>query len=267
MERDARKTLLAKRLDDGFVVLSDETQDSDGDIIRQAGWDFARAPGMEIPMTLAHDKSTFPLGKWTLKLDAEGRQLLGKPTFAAEEDPARAGVAAKLWDGGFINATSVGFRIPEGAEVKNMPNGWGREYIRGHQVYEAAICIAGANPNARKALESAVEKGIITAEEKAVMDGDEPMTRSEFRAWADGFAERMEKAITKAAAVAAPGDPAPAAKGPAASKQEPPADDKGAMRDVLARVAKMIDDLEERKAKQITEAVQAVVTYHLGRLD
>lgn len=169
------RTFTAERADDGRVTLSTETPcPQDGLILLSGGWDLSRFDKVAPKMFYNHSTSgsqDFPIGRWEDVQIKDGK-LVAKPVFAAEEHPERAGVIAKLWDGGFLDDVSVSFRVDTSALGAPVKAEDGRTYqVSGkHELLECSVVGIGADPNAGKGrMAEAVARGVITEEEAESM--------------------------------------------------------------------------------------------------
>jgi HK97 family phage prohead protease len=146
-------------------VGSDETPDRDHDIIEVAGWNLAEY--MKNPVFLwAHQHHDLPVGKAINVIkDIAAKKLRFKIKFPTAEEYPFADTVYRMYKGGYLNATSVGFRgvkyqTRNEPEVQMLPE-WqrGRRYIE-QDLLELSAVPVPANPNA---LISARSAGIITA--------------------------------------------------------------------------------------------------------
>lgn len=164
-----RRTHTVERTEDGFVVLSTETPcPQDGLILPAGGWDLSRIrESVALKMFYGHDTWAFPIGRWD-DVQVRDNKLIGRPVFAADEDPGRAGIAAKLWDGGFLDDVSVSFSCDPKLMTGPIPGDDGRSYMVSgkHTLREASVVGIGADQNAGKGrLAEAVAAGAITRAE------------------------------------------------------------------------------------------------------
>jgi hypothetical protein len=122
-----------------------------------------------------------PIGRWE-RVRVVGKRLVGRPVFASEEDPARAGMIERLWDGGFLDDVSVSYRVDSSALGERRKVA-GVEYRESwsHELIECSIVCIGADPKAGKGrLAEAVSRGIITdAEARSLVPVDKPSPSSE----------------------------------------------------------------------------------------
>ena len=90
-----------------FAITS-ESVDREHDTIALAGWDTANY--LNNPVVLwAHDSRSLPIGR-AERLITESKLLKADDRFATAEQNPLAENVLQLVDGGFLNATSVGFR-------------------------------------------------------------------------------------------------------------------------------------------------------------
>ena len=165
-------------------VLSTETVDRDGDIIRQRGWDlkaFRRNP----VVLLSHDSSQLPIGvvENIKKCEHKGRPaLVGDIKFAVDESE-RAAEAFRLAKAGVLKAGSVGFMpiktfIPP-TDEKRDELGLGKYGVvfEKSSLLEFSLCSVPSNPDA---IQCSTEKEIermLRARAKSYIDA-EPVTDS-----------------------------------------------------------------------------------------
>jgi HK97 family phage prohead protease len=125
-------------------VLSDETVDRVGDIIRADGWDLASFKQNPIAL-FAHDHEKV-IGVWK-NVRVKGKQLLGKLELAAEGTSEFIDTTRRLMEQRILKAVSVGFRVKEYEPLdKNNPmGGWD---IKQALLMETSVVAVPANPNA-----------------------------------------------------------------------------------------------------------------------
>lgn len=91
-------------------IISTANLDRYGDKIEVEGWDL-RAYKRNPVVLFAHDQWSPPIGKaLPSSIKAEGKNLLATAEFATADIYALADTIFKLYKGGFMKATSVGFR-------------------------------------------------------------------------------------------------------------------------------------------------------------
>jgi len=89
-------------------VISTPALDRDNDVIDQSGWDLDHY--QRNPVVLwAHDYSKPPIGK-SVKVWVKGKKLLSRDRFTPQEINPFGHMVYQMIKGGFLNATSVGFR-------------------------------------------------------------------------------------------------------------------------------------------------------------
>jgi len=126
-------------------TISTGAVDRDGDTINPAGWrldNYRNNP----TVLWAHDYSQLPLAK-AVDIRVEGQALIADAEFA---DHDFANTVLRLVDGGFLRATSVGFK-PEKA-IRNDQRG-GTDFIE-QELLEFSIVPVPANPEAVRHLKS-----------------------------------------------------------------------------------------------------------------
>ncbi|MCK4609422.1 MAG: HK97 family phage prohead protease [Gammaproteobacteria bacterium] len=128
-------------------VISDETKDRAGEIVRVAGWDLTNFNKNGVVL-FAHDYNSMPVGKAT-KTYVEGTKLISEGIWAETE---KAQTLRKLHEDGFIKTVSVGF-IPKEFDEDDG------SIITKAELLEYSVVPVPANPNA---LTLAQEKGIDT---------------------------------------------------------------------------------------------------------
>lgn len=133
-----------------------------GDIIDVAGWDVKNY--LKNPVFLwAHDYSQPPVGK-AIKVKKSDDGLTFRIQFASPEEYGFADTIYKLYLGGYLKATSVGFQGLEREPImgKKDEQGYqeqtGFRYLKA-ELYELSAVPVPANPNA---VMMAVQKGIIS---------------------------------------------------------------------------------------------------------
>lgn len=118
-------------------VISDETRDRQGDVVKQDGWDFENF--LNNPVVLfGHDSWSFPIGKAvSVVTDAVTKKTVAAIQFAVDEYD-KAATAFNLVKGGYLNTTSVGFinKEREGNELQV------------NELLEISVVPVPANPNA-----------------------------------------------------------------------------------------------------------------------
>lgn len=143
-----RKEYIAevKALDDAartvsFRITTGEV-DRDHDIINPAGWDLKNYLRNPVVM-FAHDYSNLPVAK-ALNITSDGQGLVALAEFAGPEVYPFADTVFKMVKGGFLNATSVGFR-PEAWTYNETRSGID---FASQELLEFSIVPVPANPGA-----------------------------------------------------------------------------------------------------------------------
>uniref|UniRef100_A0A7V4G702 Prohead serine protease domain-containing protein n=1 Tax=Desulfobacca acetoxidans TaxID=60893 RepID=A0A7V4G702_9BACT len=131
-----------------------------GDVIEVDGWDLNNY--QKNPVFLwAHDYKQPPVGK-AVKVEKGDQGLLFQVKFPTAEEYAFADTIFKLYLGGYLRATSVGFQDLEREPItdkEGKQTGW--RYKR-QELYELSAVPVPANPNA---LIMAVQKGLVSPQE------------------------------------------------------------------------------------------------------
>ena len=155
-----------RELGDHQLEIAGSTEDVDrmGDIIKAKGW--LLAPFKKNPVFMwGHDYNQPPIGR-ALKVwvDKETKRLMFIIEFADAETYAFADTIYKLYKGGFLHATSVGF-IPlnwEGKSDENPYPKWEGNVFTSQELLELSAVPVPANANA---LVTARDQGLITVKE------------------------------------------------------------------------------------------------------
>ncbi|MAH44698.1 hypothetical protein CMI37_02665 [Candidatus Pacearchaeota archaeon] len=166
---DMLRTLVpveVKELGERQLEIAGSTEDVDrmGDIIKSSGWKLG--PFKKNPVFMwGHDYSQPPIGR-ALKVwvDKETKRLMFNVEFADAETYAFADTIYKLYKGGFLHATSVGF-IPlnwEGKDEENPNPKWEGNVFTQQELLELSAVPVPANA---QALVTARKRGVITMKE------------------------------------------------------------------------------------------------------
>lgn len=134
-------------------VGSDETPDRDNDIIEVAGWKLDQYLKNSV-FLWAHKYDEPPIGKAiAVNIDATAKKLMFDIKFPTADEYPFADTIYKLYKGGYLNATSVGFagikfKTRDDPEVLEMPE-WrrGKRYME-QELLELSAVPVPANPNA-----------------------------------------------------------------------------------------------------------------------
>jgi len=139
-------------------VGSTEKQDRDGELIKADGWLLKNYKKNPVFMW-AHDYRQPPIGK-AVSVGIKDGSLKFKIEFADEETYPFADTIYRLFKGGFLNATSVGFMPKEWSDGdgEKAPR---RTYTK-QELLELSAVPVPSNPDA---LQQAVDDGCITVKE------------------------------------------------------------------------------------------------------
>jgi HK97 family phage prohead protease/HK97 family phage major capsid protein len=136
------KTVAAR---DGYdFVLSDETVDRMGDIVKADGWVLANFK--KNPIALFGHSSSFPIGTWS-NIRVEGGKLLGKLILAGRGTSARLDELISLIEQGVLRAVSVGF-VPLESEPIDPKLPWDGTRFLKQELLECSLVSVPANPAA-----------------------------------------------------------------------------------------------------------------------
>jgi HK97 family phage prohead protease len=131
--------------DDPFeFVLSDETVDRVGDVIRADGWDLSDFRKNPIAL-FGHDHEKV-IGTWK-NVRVQGKQLLGKLNLAKEGTSELVDTVRSLVEQRILKAVSVGFRVLDYDPI-NKDEPWGGWNITKALLMETSVVAVPANPNA-----------------------------------------------------------------------------------------------------------------------
>ena len=155
-----------KEVGDRQLEIAGSTEDVDrmGDIIKASGWKLG--PFKKNPVFMwGHDYNQPPIGRATkVWVDRESKRLMFNVEFADAETYKFADTIYKLYKGGFLHATSVGF-IPlewEGKSEEEPNPKWEGNLFTKQELLELSAVPVPANANA---LVTARESGLITVKE------------------------------------------------------------------------------------------------------
>lgn len=112
MKKTYLKASVEKGTEEGTYIITASTSsiDRQGDSIDQAGWELDNFKKNPV-LLWAHDYSALPIGK-VIGLEQGENFLKAKFQFAPADANPIAGQIEKLYEGGYVNASSVGF-IPK----------------------------------------------------------------------------------------------------------------------------------------------------------
>lgn len=129
-----------------IFLMTDETPDSYGDIVKAAGADLKRFANN--PIALRNHRSDQPIGTWS-DVEQVGKKVTGKCTLGEAGTTTLIDETFKLMKQGILRAASIGF-MP--MEVEMMKDDQGRalyEYIiHKWELFECSVVSVPANPNA-----------------------------------------------------------------------------------------------------------------------
>lgn len=130
---------------DGLTfVLSDETPDRMGDVIKADGWVLTNFK--KNPIALFGHRSDFVIGRWD-NVRVENKALLGDLQLAARGTSARIDEVASLVEADVLRAVSVGFR-PIKSEPRDPEKPFAGETFIRQELVETSVVAVPANPNA-----------------------------------------------------------------------------------------------------------------------
>jgi HK97 family phage prohead protease len=144
-----KKTVASAAGEDPLVyVMSDETVDRVGDVIKASGWNlqnFAKNP----VALFGHDHK-FIVGHWT-DVKVQGKQLIGRLKLLPKGISERLDEVIAAVEAGILRAVSVGFNIDPDKAERNKEGGYS---FGSAELLECSLVSVPANPNAlRKALD------------------------------------------------------------------------------------------------------------------
>jgi HK97 family phage prohead protease len=131
---------------DGMTfILSDETPDRHGDIVKADGWDLADF--QKNPIALFGHNSDFMVGTWK-DVRVEKQQLMGDLVPAPKGTSERADEVIRFAEAGVLKAVSVGF-VPIERKIRRGKDEEFEGFTYTKQaLVECSLCAVGANPNA-----------------------------------------------------------------------------------------------------------------------
>lgn len=131
-----------------------------GDVIEVEGWDLRNYK--KNPVFLwTHDYKQPPVGK-AVKVGKTDKGLLFQVKFPTAEEYDFADTIYKLYLGGYLRATSVGFRDLEREPITDKEGRQTGFRYKKQELYELSAVPVPANPNA---LVMAVQKGVVSHQE------------------------------------------------------------------------------------------------------
>lgn len=155
-------------------ILSNETVDRMGDIVRADGWDLGAFKSN--PVALFGHNHSFPIGVWK-DVAVVGKQLIGTLELAKQGTSDRIDEIRSLIEQGILKAVSVGFSIKKYSPI-DAKDPWGAWDIEAAELLETSVVSVPANS---EALAIAKSLGISTETKKLVfgrMSADQLSSRS-----------------------------------------------------------------------------------------
>ncbi|HEY2461399.1 MAG TPA: HK97 family phage prohead protease [Candidatus Acidoferrum sp.] len=167
------------------MVASTESPDRYGDVIRVAGWkldNFQKNP----VFLFSHRSEDPPIGRIVASKKEGGANpaLVQTVQFATKDVYPFADTIFKMYKGGFMNATSVGFMSIESQPIvdKKSGNVTGYEFLE-QELFELSAVPVPANPQALARMQKSMTggfnlRGMLTiflseAVERSIVSGDE----------------------------------------------------------------------------------------------
>lgn len=150
--------------DEILMTGSTEESDRDGEVINADGWDLKNYK--KNPVVLAgHDYHSPAIAKAT-SVKVEDKKLMFKIKFPPMGDYPLADVYRKLYKGGFMNASSVGFRAHEWIDGDGKKTPY-RTFTK-TELLELSLVTVPANAGALtevRGVQDAVKKGVLNSED------------------------------------------------------------------------------------------------------
>jgi phage head maturation protease len=197
-------------VEDGIneVTITNEATDRDGDIVRAGGANVDNYLNNPIVLFGHNYRDPEAVVAKTLELKTKKKAIRARFQFAPWETSIGADTTRRLWDGGFLNAASIGFIpteweeiIPEGADPNDSPFwGWPLDFLE-WELLEWSIVPVPAN---QEALRSAA----------IVMGKEFPSLRSNFEAFVNLLdIKPITRELEEDGVGWKPGDPLPGIRG------------------------------------------------------
>jgi len=147
-------------------IMSDETIDRDGEIIKVDGWDLKNYKKNSI-LLWGHNHSVPGIGVVGSVVIEDGKLIAKRVRFASPGVYLLADTVRGLVDDGILKATSVGYlpkerEYPQQNDDKGTKKPKARVITSKQELYELSIINVGSNPNALrelKSVERSAEKG------------------------------------------------------------------------------------------------------------
>ena len=150
MAEPLKKEFASKAGDDPLVyVMSDESVDRVGDVIKADGWNLQNF--LKNPVALFGHDHKFIVGHWT-DVKVQGKQLIGRLKLLPKGISERLDEVIAAVEAGILRAVSVGFNISDPQKVE--PRKDGGYTFKATELLECSLVSVPANPNAlRKAMD------------------------------------------------------------------------------------------------------------------
>lgn len=165
------------------AIGSKEVVDRDGDIVKVNGVNFKNYKKNPVVL-LNHNYHDFPIGKAVgKKVWRQDGKLMFKIQFAPEDTNPKAGIAYKLYKGGYMSAFSIGF-IPDFETIEYPDKGkkGARRIFNNSELLEISAVSVPANQEALMA-------SFTKAWDDGVLDGEE---LNEVESWLEKSEEEVE---------------------------------------------------------------------------
>lgn len=164
------KDVDVKSISDDEIVItgSTEDQDRDGEVIMVDGWDLKNYK--KNPVILAGHDYRQPAIARTTKIWKENGKLNFRIKFPPEGDYPLADVYRKLYKGGFMNASSVGFWPQEWEDGDGQKKPY--RTFKKAELLELSLVTVPANPSAlveERGIKEAVKKGVLKSEDIKIL--------------------------------------------------------------------------------------------------
>jgi HK97 family phage prohead protease len=140
-----KRAIAADDGDHSEFILSDETRDRYGDIIRADGWKLAAFKKNPVAL-YGHDASALPIGRWA-NVRIEGKQLRGRLELAEPGTSGMVDAIRSLIKQKILRAVSVGL-IPLESEPIDENDPWSGLDIKSAELVECSVVPVPANPSA-----------------------------------------------------------------------------------------------------------------------
>lgn len=150
--------------DELLMIGSTDTEDRDGEVIDPKAWDLKNYKKNPVILP-AHDYRQPAIGRADEVKIKDGK-LTFKIKFPPEGDNPVADVYRKLYKGGFMSASSVGFFPKQWVDGDGKKNPW-RTWTE-VELLELSLVSVPANPEAlaeQRGIKEAVKKGVLTGED------------------------------------------------------------------------------------------------------